>query len=130
MDNNLRRLSKWTLTGAAISIASLTFVLGRQPWVDSATLNDLKAGPRAVSPRGELWPDEKLTVALFRQALPVVVNITAIGVQRDPFTLNLYQIPQGNRLRICWDTQGNIITNFHVIQNAAAAQVTLGGQSN
>jgi S1-C subfamily serine protease len=132
MDNKLRNggLSHWMLIGAAISIASLTFGLGRQAWVDSATLNDPKATPRAVSPRGELWPDEKSTIGLFRQASPAVVNITAIGVQRDLFTLNLYQIPQGTGSGFVWDTKGNIITNFHVIQNAAVAQVTLGDQSN
>jgi S1-C subfamily serine protease len=130
MDNKLRRLFPWMPIMAAISIALLTFVLGPQPWVDSAALNDPKAGPRAVSPRGELWPGEKSTIALFRQASPAVVNITAIGVQRDLFTLNLYQIPQGTGSGFVWDTQGNIITNFHVIQNADAAQVTLGDQSN
>ena len=132
MDNKLRNggLSHWMLIGAAISIASLTFGLGRQAWVDGATLNDPKATPRAVFPRGELWPDEKSTIGLFRQASPAVVNITAIGVQRDLFTLNLYQIPQGTGSGFVWDTKGNIITNSHVIQNAAVAQVTLGDQSN
>jgi S1-C subfamily serine protease len=67
---------------------------------------------------------------LFRQASPGVVNITAIGVQRDLFTLNLHQIPQGTGSGFVWDTNGNIITNFHVIQNASAAQVTLADQSN
>jgi S1-C subfamily serine protease len=60
----------------------------------------------------------------------VVVNITAIGVQRHLFKLNLYQIPPGIGSGFVWDTKGNIITNFHVIQNAAAAQVALGDQSN
>jgi S1-C subfamily serine protease len=132
MNDKLRNRgpSHWILIGVAISIVSLTFVLGRQPWVDSATLNDPRAAPRAISPRGELWPDEKSTIGLFRQASPAVVNITAIGVQRDLFTLNLYQIPQGTGSGFVWDTRGNIITNFHVIQNAAVAQVTLGDQSN
>ncbi|HEX6172908.1 MAG TPA: trypsin-like peptidase domain-containing protein [Candidatus Binatia bacterium] len=135
MDNKLHNaglshLSRWIPIGAVVSLASLAFVLGPQPWVDSATLNDPKAAPRTVSPRGELWPDEKLTIGLFRQASPAVVNITAIGVQRDLFTLNLYQIPQGTGSGFVWDTKGNIITNFHVIQNAAAAQVTLADQSN
>ncbi len=132
MDNNFpkARLSHWAPIAAAISIALVTFVLGQQPWLDSATLNDPKAAPRAVSPRGELWPDERSTIGLFRQASPAVVNITAIGVQRDLFTLNLYQIPQGTGSGFVWDTKGNIITNFHVIQNAAAARVTLGDQSD
>jgi S1-C subfamily serine protease len=83
-----------------------------------------------VTSRGELSSDEKSTIALFRQASPAVVNITAIGVQRDFFTLNLYQIPQGTGSGFVWDGNGNVITNFHVIQNADAAQVTLADQSN
>jgi S1-C subfamily serine protease len=133
MDNNnspAAGLSHWAAIAAAISITFVTFVLGQQPWLDSATLNDPKSAPRAVSSRAELWPDERSTIGLFRQASPAVVNITAIGVQRDLFTLNLYQIPQGTGSGFVWDTKGNIITNFHVIQNAAAAQVTLADQSN
>jgi S1-C subfamily serine protease len=66
---------------------------------------------------------------LFKQALPSVVHITAITVQRDFFSLNLYQIPEGTGSGFVWDTNGDIITNFHVIQNADAAQVTLADQS-
>jgi len=59
-----------------------------------------------------------------------VVNITVLGVERDMFTLNQYQIPQGTGSGFVWDTKGNIITNFHVIQNADGAQVTLADQSS
>jgi hypothetical protein len=89
------RLSHRLLIWAAIVFASLTLVAGRQACIVSATLNDPNAAPRTVSPRSELWPDEKSTIGLFKQASPAVVNITAIGVQRDLFTLNLYEIPQG-----------------------------------
>jgi S1-C subfamily serine protease len=81
-------------------------------------------------PRGELSQSEKSIISLFRQASPSVVHITAISVQRDLFTLNLYQIPEGTGSGFVWDNSGNIITNFHVIQNADAAQVTLSDQSN
>src|SRR5207342_3309273 len=84
---------------------------------------------RGVSPRGDLAPGEKSTIALFRQASPSVLHITAISVQRDLFTLNLYQIPEGTGSGFIWDHSGNIITNFHVIQNADVAQVTLGDQT-
>ena|SRR5687768_936207 len=119
MDNNSPKagLSHWAPIAAAISIALVTFVLGQQPWLDSATLNDPKAAPRAVSPRGELWPDERSTIGLFRQASPAVVNITAIGVQRDLFTLNLYQIPQGTGSGFVWEqkaTSSPIFTLFRM----------------
>jgi len=82
-----------------------------------------------VTARGELFTDEKSTISLFKQASPSVVHITAITVQRDFFSLNLYQIPEGTGSGFVWDTNGNIITNFHVIQNADVAQVTLADQS-
>ena len=102
-------------------------VLSRQPWVGSATLatlNDPKAAPRAVSPRASFGRTKSPLLRFLDKHSPAVVNLLAIGVQRDLFTLNLYQIPQGTGSGFVWDTKGNIITNFHVIQNAAAAQVT------
>jgi S1-C subfamily serine protease len=122
------RRSRWSYVLAFVAIAALIAI--RVSWVGGAALNDPRASPRAVTPRGEFLSDEKSTIALFRQASPSVVNITAIGVQRDLFTLNLYQIPQGTGSGFVWDTRGNVITNFHVIQNADAAQVTLTDQSN
>jgi S1-C subfamily serine protease len=127
---SLRRRSAWVYVWAVLAIAAIATVLLRDSWVRSASLNDPRAAPRAVAARGELSADEKSTITLFRQASPSVVNITAIGVERDLFTLNLYQIPQGTGSGFVWDTNGDIITNFHVIQNADAAQVTLADQSN
>jgi S1-C subfamily serine protease len=124
------RSRTWTYLWAAVALSLLGILLAKQSWVGGASLNDPRSTPRAVSPRGEFLPDEKSTIALFRQASPGVVNITAIGVQQDLFTLNQYQIPQGTGSGFVWDTSGNIITNFHVIQNANAAQVTLADQSS
>src|SRR5262244_2108708 len=123
------RLSNWIYGWAAAAVFLLAFAFVRQSWVDSASLNDPRAAVRAVSPRGDLASAEKAVIALFRQASPSVLHITAISVQRDLFTLNLYQIPEGTGSGFVWDHSGNIITNFHVIQNADVAQVTLGDQT-
>lgn len=114
----------------AVALAAIALFFAKGSWLNGAALNDPKAAQRAVTPRGELRAEEKLTIALFKQASPAVVNITALGVERDMFTLNQYQIPQGTGSGFIWDTTGNVITNFHVIQNATAAQVTLADQSN
>ncbi len=114
----------------ALALAAVALSVTKGAWLNGAALNDPKAAPRAVTPRGELLAEEKSTIALFKQASPAVVNITALGVERDLFSLNQYQIPQGTGSGFVWDTTGNIITNFHVIQNADAAQVTLADQSN
>ena len=123
------RQSNWIYGWAAAAVSLLAFVFVKQSWVDSASLNDPRAAVRAVSPRGDLASAEKAVIALFRQASPSVLHITAISVQRDLFTLNLYQIPEGTGSGFVWDHSGNIITNFHVIQNADVAQVTLGDQT-
>jgi len=112
-----------------VAVSSVALLLGQQAWLDGASLTNPKATPRAVTPRGDLLPEEKLTISLFKQASPSVVNITSLGIERDMFTLNQYQIPQGTGSGFIWDNTGNVITNFHVIQNADAAQVTLADQS-
>jgi S1-C subfamily serine protease len=126
----INSISRYIRVGL-LSVACLLAVLfAKQTWLGSASLNDPRAAPRTVTARGELFSDERSTINLFRQASPAVVNITAIGVERDLFTLNLYQIPQGTGSGFVWDINGDIITNFHVIQNADSAQVTLADQSN
>jgi S1-C subfamily serine protease len=90
---------------------------------------DPDAVPRAVTPRGDLADDEKTNIAVFQQASPSVVYITTLAIQRDRFTLNLLEIPQGTGSGFIWDSEGHVITNFHVIQNASAAKVTLADQS-
>ncbi len=130
MSVKINSISRYIRVGL-LSVACLLAVLfAKQTWLGSASLNDPRAAPRTVTARGELFSDERSTINLFRQASPGVVNITAIGVERDLFTLNLYQIPQGTGSGFVWDTNGDIITNFHVIQNADSAQVTLADQSN
>jgi len=120
----------WTYFWAAVALSLLVALFARQSWLGSASLNDPRAAPRNIAARGELSAGEKSTIAVFREASPSVVHITVIAVQRDLFTLNLYQIPEGTGSGFVWDNSGNIITNFHVIQNADAAQVTLADQSN
>ncbi len=120
----MARLWLFLAVGAALTAVVWHYM------VDGAALLDPRAVPRPIASRGDLLPEEKATIALFRQASPSVVNITTIAVQRDLFTLNLREIPEGTGSGFVWDANGNIITNFHVIQNADAAQVTLADHSS
>ncbi|XOF32300.1 MAG: S1C family serine protease [Candidatus Electrothrix sp. YB6] len=83
------------------------------------------AAPRPVTARGDLADDEKNTIAVFREVSPSVVYITTIEVQRNLFTLNLYEIPKGTGSGFIWDQEGRIVTNFHVIADANRIEVTL-----
>lgn len=92
-----------------------------------APLHDPDAEPRAITARGELAPDEQSTIELFHAASPSVVHITnlAVGLQRDRLNMNLLQIPQGTGSGFIWDGDGHVVTNYHVLEGASAARVTL-----
>jgi S1-C subfamily serine protease len=85
---------------------------------------------RPTDPRGELGADERATINLFKESSKSVVYITSLAMRRDYFSFDLMEIPQGTGSGFVWDTQGHIITNFHVIENASAAQVTLDNQQS
>lgn len=89
-----------------------------------------KSSPREVSPRGALAPEEVQTIALFETAAPSVVYITTLTSSRNPFSANVLEVPQGAGSGIIWDERGYIVTNFHVLENAQAARVTLSNQSS
>ncbi|GIX46902.1 MAG: 2-alkenal reductase [Candidatus Tectimicrobiota bacterium] len=113
-----------------LGLALAAFVLGL--WAGGHLLPGLaanRAAPRPIAPRGELWREELATIELFRRASPSVVYITTVALRRDIFTLNLFEIPQGTGSGFIWDREGHIITNFHVIQGASAAKVTLADHS-
>ncbi len=110
-----------------ILIAVITWrFMPRTPW-DGL---DPDAVPRAITPRGDLAEDEKTTIAVFKQASPSVVHITTLALKQDAVNLDISQIPRGSGTGFVWDQQGHIVTNFHVIQGADAARVTLADHSN
>ena len=53
--------------------------------------------PRTVAkPHAFLSQDEQSTIDVFRKASPSVVFIENTAIQRDPWSFNLFEIPQGN----------------------------------
>jgi len=87
------------------------------------------AEPRAVSPRGPLTEDEQRNMTVFRAAFASTVHITTVEVSRDLFSMDVMQVPRGAGSGFIWDDRGHVVTNFHVIQGASAARVTLADQT-
>jgi S1-C subfamily serine protease len=112
--------------GGLAAVAALV-VLGCLDRVERTAAQEVK--PRPVAERAGLSQDERATIELFRRASPSVVFITTHELRRDFFTLNLLEIPRGTGSGFVWDRQGHVVTNFHVIQGANRAQVTLADQS-
>ena len=88
-----------------------------------------KVQPRAIAPRGDLAEDEKSTIKLFQNSSPSVVHITTLTIQSDMFNFNVQKIPRGSGSGFIWDDKGHVVTNYHVIEGANAAQVALADRT-
>jgi S1-C subfamily serine protease len=67
--------------------------------------------------------EEQQNIAVYKKALPSVVNITSTAVAFDFFYGAVPQQGQGSGFIL--DPQGHILTNNHVIDNAQRVEVTL-----
>ena len=81
--------------------------------------HDPNAAPRPVDARGELAGDEKATIELFRAASPSVVHIDTQTTVYDRWSLRPLDIPVGTGSGFVWDERGYVVTNFHVVLDAA-----------
>ncbi|HKE14367.1 MAG TPA: trypsin-like peptidase domain-containing protein [Kofleriaceae bacterium] len=81
--------------------------------------------PRAITPRGDLSGEEQSTIELFKTVSQSVVHVTSVDVRRSRLTLSEHEIPQGTGSGFLWDSEGHVVTNFHVIQGGSQADVTL-----
>ncbi|HEY3515438.1 MAG TPA: trypsin-like peptidase domain-containing protein, partial [Gammaproteobacteria bacterium] len=84
--------------------------------------------PRTVVPRGPLSADERNTIGVFESVSPSVVYIATAQYVRDFFNRNVTRVPQGTGSGFIWDEKGRVVTNLHVVRDAAEAQVRLGDQ--
>ncbi len=111
-------------------LLALTILNTWQFWPRSAWNGlDPNAVPRAITARGDLADDEKTTIKIFSQASPSVVHITTLTLRQDALSLDVLQIPRGTGSGFIWDQKGHVVTNYHVIQDADAAKVTLADHS-
>jgi S1-C subfamily serine protease len=71
---------------------------------------------------------EEENVRIYKQASPAVANIVTRAVQYDFF---YHAVPvEGAGSGFVIDTDGHILTNYHVVQGADTIEVTLGDQSH
>ncbi len=87
------------------------------------------AEPRTITSRPALPAAEQQTIDLFKQASPSVVYITSLQRRGNPFTRDVVEVPAGTGSGFIWDTEGHIVTNFHVVANYSGYTVTLADQT-
>ena len=86
---------------------------------------DAPAAPRPVDPAPPLPDGEQRAVELFRRASRSVVFITTQRRELNPWTLTERSVAEGTGSGFLWDAAGRVITNYHVIRGASAAEVVL-----
>jgi S1-C subfamily serine protease len=91
----------------------------------SASLLSPNAQPREVTERGPLYMDEQKIIDIYNKAKSSVVNITSLTLVRSSYSMNAQQVPKGTGSGFVWDKKGYVVTNYHVIEGANGAQVTL-----
>jgi len=115
----LRRCWIVGLTIAALSAFCLA------PPVFSSWLTQKQEPERTVSPRGDLGADEQATIQLFENSRDSVVYISTSQLVRDAWSRNVFAVPRGTGSGFIWDDAGDVVTNFHVIEDSERAEVRL-----
>jgi len=114
------------------ALLSCAFAVQAADWGKplGATYDGPEGKARGVTPAPlELAPDERATMAVFERATKSVVFIANTAIQRDPWSFDLLEAPQGSGSGFVWNKQGHIVTNFHVVYGASSIKVTLADRS-
>ncbi len=99
------------------------------PPADTSTETPFAEPAREALPPPNLTPEELANIKIFEDATPSVCFITTSNVRRDYWTRDITEIPRGTGSGFVWNRNGHIVTNYHVIQGADRAQVTLADRS-
>jgi len=94
-----------------------------------ALLLVLGAGGAWAQARGKLAEDELINIAVFKAVSPSTVHITTLATTRNLFSPDVMTVPRGTGSGFIWDERGHVVTNFHVLEGASGARVTLSDQS-
>jgi S1-C subfamily serine protease len=108
------------LTLAVLAVAGLYFF----PEI-AYRVGRAEAAPRPVVPRGDLTEEEKSNIAMFESAKSSVVYISTVERVMNIWTRNVMTVPRGTGSGFIWDDDGHVVTNMHVIEGAAQANVRL-----
>jgi len=105
------------LAGGPTGVAVAPPALGLRP-------AEAQAAQLERSALAELTPEERTNIAVYQQTNRGVVNITTRSVRPDQFFL--WEVPsEGAGSGSVLDSQGHILTNYHVIEGVREIRVTL-----
>lgn len=96
------------------------------PINDETVLKTENGIKRGVDPITVVTDMESATIKLFEETSPSVcfINTTKL-TQKSYWSRDLYETPAGSGSGFIWDTNGHIVTNYHVIEGSSTINVTL-----
>lgn len=83
--------------------------------------------PSDAHAKAVMTPDERVAIEVYKKATSSVVNVSNFSLMPDQFTMNMTEFPQGKGSGFIYDKEGHVITNYHVVADAADVKVTLNG---
>jgi S1-C subfamily serine protease len=119
--------TRWLPTGALAGFVHQKISNGMAPTsvTTSGPLGDFSLTEAHAAPAFDA--EEQENIAVYKRALPSVVNITSSALVCCDFFLQ--PVPQqGQGSGFIVDNQGHILTNNHVIDNAQSVEVTLSNK--
>ncbi len=105
-------------------IVGMSIILFLIPRLENLLIK-MTAKPHVITARGELSSTEKTNIEIFREASPSVVYITTLTEMVNLWTRDITRIPRGTGSGFVWDSNGHIITNYHVLQGASEIRIRL-----
>ena len=112
----------------AIDMAKDKAEVDDAPIVQDNAIKLYAKGDRTKKERRFRIEDEQNTVDIFDNAGPGTVFVTQNQIVRDRYTMRATEVPSGSGSGFIWDTDGHIITNYHVIDGSSHLTVTLYNQ--
>ncbi|MFO0938226.1 MAG: trypsin-like peptidase domain-containing protein [Gemmataceae bacterium] len=110
------------ILAGVIGATSIYYWLNRNPAATFADANDPKDQLREADPKPTLDDDEKEAVNIFKEAKESIVNVDQVYTRRRPdMKLEVQQAGTGSGF--VWDDEGRIVTNYHVIRDAAMGRL-------
>jgi S1-C subfamily serine protease len=120
------RIQEWlALSVVLLVVAALLTGVRTGP----GEVHSREAQPRLVAVRGELMADEEVAIRAFNAVSASVVFIQSRQAPSGLWRSRPAQVEEDAGSGFIWDSDGYIVTNYHVVQNSETVQVTLGDQS-
>jgi S1-C subfamily serine protease len=114
----LLRLVIWLM--ASLYLLSLFL-----PLIEGVVHQNISGKPRLVAQDSVLNVDEKTAIDVFKNTNKSVVYISTNKIVRSFWERDVRRVPKGTGSGFMWDKFGHVVTNYHVIEGAAEAIITL-----